>query len=232
MQDTLELALARGSRTSPPRRASAAVVVCLTLLDSPGTTVVFPALPFVTFEYVHEGSPALWVGVLEWVNAHCAFLVALPLGALSGRLGRRPMLVSGAFGAAAGCALLCVGGALWVLVAARAVQGRAAGDMPAVFARVADITPARDRTKCYGLLGAVPGRSRHGDRPRDRLRPVRDQPGRAGLHDRADRRPVLLLRRQPLRARRGRRRLGPGSVSTHPNSWPWLPCCSSLVRVP
>ncbi|MDI5974442.1 MFS transporter [Streptomyces sp. SL13] len=50
-----------------------------------------------------------------------------------------------------------IGGALWVLVAARAIQGLFAGDMPAIFAYVADITPTQDRTKRYGLLGALTG---------------------------------------------------------------------------
>ncbi|WP_406140098.1 MFS transporter [Streptomyces sp. NBC_01089] len=37
------------------------------------------------------------------------------------------------------------------------MQGLASGDTPAVFAYVADITPAKDRTKRYGLLGALTG---------------------------------------------------------------------------
>ncbi|CAM5280781.1 Tetracycline resistance protein, class C [Streptomyces avidinii] len=151
-----ETAPARSAGTSSPRRAWA-VIVCLTLLNSIGMTVVFPVLPFVTLQYVPEGSLALWVGVLESVNALCAFLVAPLLGGLSDRIGRRPVLIISAFGAAACYAMFGVGGALWVLIAARALQGLAAGDMPAIFAYVADITPAEDRTKRYGLLGALTG---------------------------------------------------------------------------
>ncbi|MFE4861121.1 MFS transporter [Streptomyces sp. NPDC056670] len=141
---------------SAPRRAWL-VLVCLTLLNAIGMTVVFPVLPFVTLEYVDGGSLALWVGVLESVSALCAFLVAPLLGGLSDRIGRRPVLIISAFGAAAAYAMFGVGGALWVLVAARALQGLSSGDMPAIFAYVADITPAKDRTKRYGLLGALTG---------------------------------------------------------------------------
>ncbi|MFD5142846.1 MFS transporter [Streptomyces sp. NPDC058401] len=151
-----ETVLAQSADTTSPRRAWL-VIVCLTLLNSIGMTVVFPVLPFVTLQYVPEGSLALWVGVLESVNALCAFLVAPLLGGLSDRIGRRPVLIISAFGAAASYAMFGVGGALWVLVAARALQGLAAGDMPAIFAYVADITPAKDRTKRYGLLGALTG---------------------------------------------------------------------------
>ncbi|MFG3280567.1 MFS transporter [Streptomyces sp. NPDC048111] len=141
----------------PTFRRAWLVIVCLTLLNSIGMTVVFPVLPFVTLEYVDAGSLALWVGVLESVNALCAFLVAPLLGALSDRVGRRPVLIISAFGAAAAYAVFGVGGALWVLIAGRALQGLCAGDMPAIFAYVADITPAEDRTKRYGLLGALVG---------------------------------------------------------------------------
>ncbi|NEB74749.1 TCR/Tet family MFS transporter [Streptomyces sp. SID14478] len=157
MDTTTTTAPDGGTVTSAPRRRAWVVIVCLTLLNSIGMTVVFPVLPFVTLEYVHEGSLALWIGVLESVNALCAFLVAPLLGGLSDRIGRRPVLIISAFGAAASYAMFGVGGALWVLIAARAVQGFAAGDMPAIFAYVADITPAKDRTKRYGLLGALTG---------------------------------------------------------------------------
>jgi len=107
--------------------------------------------------YVSGGSLALWVGVLESVNAFCAFLVAPFLGGLSDRIGRRPILILGAFGAALGYVLFGIGGALWVLIVGRIIQGLTAGDMPALFAYVADITPAGDRAKRYGFLGALSG---------------------------------------------------------------------------
>ncbi|MCX5384566.1 MFS transporter [Streptomyces sp. NBC_00083] len=164
MEDVIETTAPAPPMAAPPPGPAApalrrawVVIVCLTLLNTIGMTVVFPVLPFVTLEYVHEGSLALWVAVLESVNALCAFLVAPLLGGLSDRFGRRPILIISAFGAAAGYAVFGVGGALWVLVAARALQGLTAGDMPAIFAYVADITPAEDRAKRYGMLGALAG---------------------------------------------------------------------------
>ena len=139
-----------------PRRAWF-LVVALTMLNVLGMGIIFPVLPFITLRYVSGGSLALWVGVLESVNAFCALLVAPFLGGLSDRIGRRPILILGAFGAALGYVLFGIGGALWVLIVGRIIQGLTAGDMPALFAYVADITPAGDRAKRYGFLGALSG---------------------------------------------------------------------------
>lgn len=134
------------------------MLVVLTMLTVVGMTVVLPVLPFVVLQYVSEERDlALWVGVLEAVNGLCAFLVAPFLGRLSDRFGRRPVIIGAAFGAAFAMALFGIGGAIWVLVLARVIQGLTAGDMPALFAYLADITPPEQRAKRFGLLGALTG---------------------------------------------------------------------------
>lgn len=133
------------------------MLVLLTMLTTAGMTVVLPVLPFVVLRYVSHGQLALWVGILEAVNGLCTFLVAPLLGALSDRVGRRPIIVVAAFGAAVGYLLFGIGGALWVLVLGRIVQGATAGDLPALFAYLADITPPEQRARRFGLLGALSG---------------------------------------------------------------------------
>ena len=134
------------------------MLIVLTMLTVIGMTVVLPVLPFVVLQYVsHESDLAIWVGVLEAINGLCAFLVAPFLGRLSDRFGRRPVIIVAAFGAAFSMALFGVGGALWVLVLARVIQGLTAGDLPALFAYLADITPPEERAKRFGLLGALSG---------------------------------------------------------------------------
>jgi DHA1 family tetracycline resistance protein-like MFS transporter len=145
--------------TSAPRLDRAWIMlVVLTMLTVIGMTVVLPVLPFVVLQYVSEEKDlAVWVGVLEAVNGLCAFLVAPFLGRLSDRFGRRPVIIAAAFGAALSMILFGLGGALWVLVLARVIQGLTAGDMPALFAYLADITPPEQRAKRFGLLGALSG---------------------------------------------------------------------------
>lgn len=159
--DTLaEPAASPPSRDPEPggsRRAWLLLVV-ITFLNGIGMTVVLPVLPFVVLRYIpDEGALALWVGVIEAVFALCSFLVAPLLGAISDRYGRRPVIVYSVLGAAVGYVLFGIGGALWVLVLARVVQGLAAGDMPALFGYVADITAEKDRSKRFGFLGALTG---------------------------------------------------------------------------
>lgn len=148
------------STISSIRRANRAwiMLIVLTMLTVIGMTVVLPVLPFVVLQYVSEEKDlAIWVGVLEAVNGLCAFLVAPFLGRLSDRFGRRPVIIGAAFGAAFAMVLFGIGGAIWVLVLARVIQGLTAGDLPALFAYLADITPPEQRAKRFGLLGALSG---------------------------------------------------------------------------
>jgi DHA1 family tetracycline resistance protein-like MFS transporter len=71
------------SESPTSARRAWVLLIVITLLNSIGMTIVLPVLPFITLQYVPEGSLALWVGVLESVGALCAFLVAPQLGGLS-----------------------------------------------------------------------------------------------------------------------------------------------------
>lgn len=134
------------------------MLIALTMLTVIGMSSVLPVLPFIVQRYVDNQSHlAVWVGVLEAVNALCAFLVAPLFGGLSDRFGRRPIIVIATLGAAVGYLTFGIGGSIWVLLIGRIVQGITAGDMPALFAYAADITPAEDRAKRFGLLGALSG---------------------------------------------------------------------------
>ena len=157
--DTLtEPAPAGTPRAQDPSRRAWALLVVITFLNGIGMTIVLPVLPFVVLRYIpNEGALALWVGVIEAVFALCSFLVAPLLGAISDRYGRRPIIIYSVLGAAVGYVLFGIGGALWVLVLARVVQGLSAGDQPALFGYVADITAEKDRAKRFGFLGALTG---------------------------------------------------------------------------
>nr|WP_183420865.1 MFS transporter [Microbacterium proteolyticum] len=134
------------------------MLVVITTLTTAGMTVVLPVLPFVVLRYVSNPSDlAVWVGILETVNALCAFLVAPFLGRISDRFGRRPVIIVAGFGAALGFLLFGIGGALWVLLLGRIVQGVTAGNLPALFAYLADITPPDKRARRFGVLGATAG---------------------------------------------------------------------------
>lgn len=147
-------------RPAPPQssRRAWATLISITMLNVMGMTIVLPVLPFVVQRYVDTpGHLAIWVGILESVNALCAFIVAPLFGGLSDRFGRRPVIIIATIGAAVGFATFGIGGSIWVLLAGRIIQGITAGDMPALFAYAADITSPQERAKRFGLLGALNG---------------------------------------------------------------------------
>jgi len=146
-------------QTPSTRRRAWVVLITLSMLSGIGMTVVFPVMPFLVQQYLPAGhsSLSIWVGVLEAVSALCAFVASPFFGGLSDRVGRRPVIIIASFGAVVGYLIFGFGGALWVLLLGRIIQGITAGDLPAMFAYVADITPPENRAKRFGLLGALNG---------------------------------------------------------------------------
>lgn len=149
-------------QTSPPRpdttKYAWPLLIAISFLATIGMTIVLPVLPFVVQRYLPAGADlALWVGILESVYALCAFLAAPVLGVLSDRYGRRPVLIISVLGSAVGYLMFGIGGAIWVLLLSRIIDGLTAGDMPVLFAYLADITEPEERAKRYGLLGGLSG---------------------------------------------------------------------------
>ncbi len=86
------------------------------------------------------------------------FLFAPVWGHLSDRLGRKPILLAGLFGNAAGLALFGVSSPLPLLYAARALSGlMSSAALPTAMAYVADVTDEKNRGRGMGLMGAAMG---------------------------------------------------------------------------
>jgi DHA1 family tetracycline resistance protein-like MFS transporter len=134
------------------------VVLLVSFLSTVGMGIVFPVLPFMVSGILGDSAPiAVWVGVLEAVYALCALVAAPFLGALSDRVGRKPVLIACLLGTAVGWLVFGLGGALWALLLGRVLDGVTGGDMSVASAYLADITPAEDRPRRFGLVGAVSG---------------------------------------------------------------------------
>jgi len=144
--------------TPPAAKRAWPLLIAISFLTTMGMTIVVPVLPFVVQRYLpNDTNLALWVGVLEAVYALCAFIAAPVLGVLSDRYGRKPVLIFSVLGSAVGYLLFGIGGAIWVLLLSRIIDGLTAGDMPVLFAYLADITEPEERAKRYGMLGALSG---------------------------------------------------------------------------
>ncbi len=133
-------------------------IIVTACLSSIGIGLISPVAPFLVSRYVSDASSAgLVLGWLTSAYAICQFIAAPALGALSDRFGRRPILLICLFGSAIGYLLLGIGGALWVLLLGRIIDGITGGNFGVTFAYIADITPPEDRGKYFGWLGAISG---------------------------------------------------------------------------
>ena len=143
---------------TPPRATTGSlwlifVIAFLTLM---GGTIVMPVLPFIVRKYVHDpAAVGLRIGILASAFSFCVFLSAPAFGKLSDRVGRKPVLFVSLLGSAIGFLVLGIGGALWVLLLGRVIDGLTAGNAGAYMSYVADVTAPEERAKRFGLIGAV-----------------------------------------------------------------------------
>jgi DHA1 family tetracycline resistance protein-like MFS transporter len=123
-------------------------------VDMLGYGLIVPLLPF----YVGGLTKgAVLVGTLGSLYAAMQFFGGPFLAGLSDRIGRRPVLVVCLLGASLAYALLGFAGTLALGVVAVALAGAAGGTQATAQAFIADSTPAEDRTRGLGLVGAAFG---------------------------------------------------------------------------
>jgi DHA1 family tetracycline resistance protein-like MFS transporter len=130
-------------------------IIFLTLfVNLVGFGIIIPLLPFYAQTF---GASPLAIGLL-FASFSLSQLVASPiLGDLSDRWGRRPVLIFSLLGTVVSFAMLAVANSLFMLFAARIVDGLSGGNITTARAYIADITTEENRAKAFGLLGAAFG---------------------------------------------------------------------------
>jgi len=136
-------------------RGPLAFVTATMFLNFAGLTIIIPVIPYIVQEYTPH--VALYVGLIMSVAALCQFISSPTLGYLSDIYGRRPILLWSLVGGMIGFVVFGIGGALWVLFLGRIIDGLTAGDTPAMYAYIADVSAPSDRARLYGILGAAGG---------------------------------------------------------------------------
>jgi MFS transporter, DHA1 family, tetracycline resistance protein len=130
------------------------IVFMTVLLNLIGFGMVIPLLPFYAMSY---GADGFIVGSLTATFSLSQLIFTPVLGAWSDRIGRRPTILLGLAVNGLAFTITGIGGALWVLFIARAVNGFGSSSLGAANAYIADVTTPENRSKGLGMLGAAYG---------------------------------------------------------------------------
>jgi MFS family permease len=129
-------------------------IFLIVLVDVLGLTIILPLLPF----YAESlGATAGVVGLLVSTYAVCQLIAGPPLGHLSDRIGRRPVLLVSQIGTCIGFLILGFARTLLLVYLARVIDGLTAGNLTVAQAYIADVTEAENRAKSFGIIGIAFG---------------------------------------------------------------------------
>jgi multidrug resistance protein len=131
------------------------VILATVFIDVLGMGIIMPTLPF----YVESfGVSAFTITLLFCVFALFSFVSAPFLGALSDRIGRRPVMILSICSTAIGWLVFASATNIWMLFLGRIIDGSAAGNFSTAQSYLTDIAKdEKERTKNLGLVGAVFG---------------------------------------------------------------------------
>ena len=146
----------RGERapSAAPGGSRLGIIFLTVFIDLVGFGIILPILPYYAQRF---GAQGLGFGALVGSYSLMQFLATALLGRLSDRVGRRPILLTTMVLNAVGYTLFAYAGSYAVLLVARLISGFAGGNISAAQAYVADITPAAERSRGMGLIGAAFG---------------------------------------------------------------------------
>jgi len=142
------------------RRRTAAIpfVLVTVFLDVLGIGLIIPVLPALVGEFAADPqAQAYWYGALVAGYGMMQFFAGPLLGALSDRVGRRPVLLVSVFGLALHFLLIAWADSLGTLMVARLLGGATAATISVANAYIADVAPPEQRSRGFGLVGAMFG---------------------------------------------------------------------------
>ncbi|MGC4060265.1 MAG: MFS transporter [Aquabacterium sp.] len=140
------------------RQAAMPFIMVTVFLDMMSIGIIAPVLPKLIGTFMASGAgTSMGYGAAQAAFAIAQFFSAPVLGALSDRYGRRPVLLLGLLGMGMNFFITALATQFWMLIAVRIMGGAVCANIAVANAYVADITQPQDRTKNYGLLGAMFG---------------------------------------------------------------------------
>jgi len=141
------------------RKAALAFIFVTVLIDVLAFGVIIPVLPHLIEQYVggRVDTAAYWIAAFGFVFAAIQFFSAPIQGALSDRYGRRPVILLSCLGLGLDFVFMAIAPSLAWLFVGRVISAITSASFTTANAYIADVTPAEQRAKSFGMIGAAFG---------------------------------------------------------------------------
>jgi MFS transporter, DHA1 family, tetracycline resistance protein len=142
-----------------PRRAAVTFIFITVVLDVLALGIIVPVLPALVVDFLggNTARAAEIYGLFATAWALMQFVASPVLGALSDRFGRRPIILLSIAGLGLDYILMAMAPTLGWLFVGRVISGITSASFATAAAYIADVTPAHERAKSFGLIGAAFG---------------------------------------------------------------------------
>jgi MFS transporter, DHA1 family, tetracycline resistance protein len=142
-----------------PGRRALAFIFCTASLDALALGIMIPILPKIILEF-EAGNTANAAGVFGLFATGWGlmqFLFSPPLGALSDRCGRRPVILISSLGLGLSYVLMALAPSLGLLLVGQIISGITSATIATSFAYIADVSAPEERAKSFGVVGLAFG---------------------------------------------------------------------------
>lgn len=148
------------STTTMPKAAAGNlnfILVCV-FIDMLGIGLIVPVLPLLVGQFVDgREAQSLWFGLMTMVFGLMQFIFMPMLGAISDRVGRRPVLMYSMAGMCINFLATAWAPNLASLFIGRVIGGMSSASMSVASAYASDISTHENRAKSFGKIGAAFG---------------------------------------------------------------------------
>jgi DHA1 family tetracycline resistance protein-like MFS transporter len=149
------------TRSSPLAKPPAGnlnfILVCV-FIDMLGIGLIVPVLPVLVGQFVQaRDEQALWFGVMSMTFGLMQFIFMPMLGAISDRVGRRPVMMYSMAGMCVNFLATAWAPNLACLFIGRVIGGMSSASMSVASAYASDVSTHENRAKSFGKVGAAFG---------------------------------------------------------------------------
>jgi DHA1 family tetracycline resistance protein-like MFS transporter len=133
------------------------ILICV-FIDMLGIGLIVPVLPALVGEFVAgREQQAMWFGIMSMVFGLMQFIFMPMLGAISDRIGRRPVMLYSMAGMGLNFLMTAWAPNLAFLLVGRVIGGMSSASMSVASAYASDVSDHDNRSKSFGKIGAAFG---------------------------------------------------------------------------